>query len=394
MDPAGEVRGTERAPDTRSAGGGALREGAELYRLIVEGARDYVIYTTDREGRIESWSPGAEAAFGWMSADAIGQPFAMTFTPEDRELDEPARELVTAAENDVAPDIRWHLRSDGTRVFIDGTTRALRDDVGRLRGFLKIGQDVTRRREMAATAEHARAATERDSLRRQLLQAEEDERRRLSRELHDEVGQHLTALGLGLQALSDVTPPGSEADRRAQQLRGLVSTMGRELHALAVRLRPKALDDFGLEPALAAYAEEWSRKSGISVAVHAPVTDERLPDAVESAVYRIVQEALTNAAKHSEATRVGIVVERREGYVHAIVEDDGRGFDPIGALDTQPSGRLACLGLLGIWERAALLGGTVDIESTPGSGTTLFARIPIDDPHVRRENPEQERSHD
>jgi signal transduction histidine kinase len=236
-------------------------------------------------------------------------------------------------------------------------------------------------------AERAWAAEERDALRRQLLQAEEDERRRLSRELHDEVGQHLTALGLGLQALSDVTAPGSEADRRAAQLRELVSTMGRELHALAVRLRPKALDDFGLEAALTAYAEEWSRQSGIAVAIHAEGEAERLPDAIESAVYRVVQEALTNIAKHSGATHASVVVERRDGHVQAIVEDDGRGIDAAADTAAYPpaasgAGGRTGLGLLGIRERVALLGGTVDVESvtSDGRGTTLFVRIPIESP--------------
>lgn len=164
-------------------------------------------------------------------------------------------------------------------------------------------------------------------LRLQLAQAEEDERRRLSRELHDEAGQHLTALALGLQALSDVAPPGSEVDRRAAELRALTGTLGRELHAVAVRLRPKALDDFGLEAALAAYAEDWSRQTGIAVDVHADVASARLPGAIESALYRIVQEALTNVARHSGATRVSVVVERRARYVVAVVEDDGRGFE-------------------------------------------------------------------
>lgn len=156
--------------------------------------------------------------------------------------------------------------------------------------------------------------------------------------------------------------------------------MGHELHSLAVRLRPKALDDFGLEPAIAAYAEEWSRHSGIAIDVHAGSGTERLPDAVEGAVYRIVQEALTNVARHSEATRAGIVVERRDGHVVAIIEDDGRGFDvDITTWDQMPS-RNGGLGLVGIRERAALLGGTVDLESSASAGTTVFVRIPIETP--------------
>jgi signal transduction histidine kinase len=223
----------------------------------------------------------------------------------------------------------------------------------------------------------AESSSARIALRSQLSLAEEGERRRLARDLHDEVGQHLTALGLGLQALSDVAPPGSDVDRRATQLRALTDTLGRELHALSVRLRPRALDDFGLEAALHSYAEEWARQSGIAIHVQARGASARLSPSAESAVYRIVQEALTNVARHSGAARAGVVLERREGYIHLVVEDDGRGFDPEHA--TLPlADRLLGLGLLGMRERTALVGGTMDIESTPGKGTTVFVRFPVD----------------
>ena len=222
-------------------------------------------------------------------------------------------------------------------------------------------------------AESPRAETDGIALARLLALAEEEERRRLARDLHDEVGQHLTALGLGLRALSDVAPPGSDVDRRAAQLQSLADTLGRELHAIAVRLRPKALDDFGLEAALQSYAEEWSRRSGIPLHLHSSGGSERLPPDVESAIYRIAQEALTNVARHSGATRAALVLERHLGHIHLAVEDDGRGFDPEPATGHGPR-----LGLLGIRERTALVGGTMDVESTPGEGTTLFVRLPID----------------
>ena len=227
----------------------------------------------------------------------------------------------------------------------------------------------------AALAERERAERERNELLLQLGVAQEEERRRLSRDLHDEVGQHLTALGLGLQALSDVVPAGSEVDRRAAQLRELAGTLGRELHALAVRVRPKVLDDFGLIAALTSFAEEWTRQHGIVAEVHAGADLERLPPSVESALYRIVQEALTNVAKHSDATHTSVVVERSGGSVHVIVEDDGKGFDADVVADAGK--RPAALGLLGIRERAALLGGSLQVETAPGAGTTIFVRLPI-----------------
>lgn len=245
---------------------------------------------------------------------------------------------------------------------------------------LKRIEHELRESQSLLSARVTQRTAERDALRRALAEAEEAERRRFARELHDEAGQRLTALGLGLQALSDAVPAGSEADRRAGQLRMLADTLAREIHGMAVRLRPKALDDFGLEAALAALVEEWSGQSGIAVDLHAATDAQRLPPDVESAIYRIVQEALANVSKHSAAHRASVVVERREGEVVVVVEDDGNGFD-VASVTRRAAAPHANggtrLGLLGIRERAALFGGRVEVESRPGKGTTLFVRIPI-----------------
>jgi len=150
---------------------------------------------------------------------------------------------------------------------------------------------------------------------------------------------------------------------------------------LAMGLRPSMLDDLGLEPALAFQAREFSRRYNVPVDLSVDGDLERLPDPQRTCVYRVVQEALTNVAKHGEAKRVGVLVERRNGQVHAIVEDDGKGFDQTGVPTRRPKGKskvVPALGLLGIRERVELLGGTLEIESTPKRGTTLFARIPLD----------------
>jgi signal transduction histidine kinase len=237
-----------------------------------------------------------------------------------------------------------------------------------------------------------RADADRTAVQRDLDSAQEDERRRLSRELHDGLGQHLTALGLGLQSLSNVTPPGSEVDRRVEELRALVRELGQELHAVALRLRPKALDDFGLEPALSSFAHEWSKHSGIAVDVHAPTNSERLPGLIEGAVYRVAQEALNNVAKHSAAKRASVTIERRDGHLHVIIEDNGKGFD-FNLLGRSRTGG-AGLGLLGIRERMALLGGTVEIETALGRGTTLYIRVPIARSTVDRRNDEPSERND
>ena len=373
-------------------------------------------------GPVESWPPAlrtafdiclgsAFASFVWWGPELIqlynDVALAIVRAKHPHAFAAPAREAWTDVWEEVSPLVEQVLSSGepvhgedmplipdrgGPRetAYFTFSYGVVRDERGASGGMFITAIDTTRRvqterrlREMVeraglsadeAAVERVRAVEERDALRHQLLQAEEEERRRLSRELHDEAGQHLTALSLGLQALSDIAAAGSEVDRRATHLRELASTLGRELHAMAVRLRPKALDDFGLEAALAAHAEEWSRQSGIRIDVHARPDAERLPAATESAIYRVVQEALTNIARHSGATHASIVLERRDGKVVAVVEDDGRGFDPrIEARTSDAPG----LGLLGVRERVALLGGTVAVESAPGSGTSLYVRIPI-----------------
>ena len=134
------------------------------------------------------------------------------------------------------------------------------------------------------------------------------------------------------------------------------------------------------------YVEAWSQQSGIRADVHAHLHATRLPDAVESALYRIVQKALTNVAKHSGATRVSVVVERNNAHVHAIVEDDGLGFDPllVSERGSTADTHAPRLGLLGIQERVTLLGGTMEVDSAPGGSTMLFARLPVDEPATDR----------
>jgi PAS domain S-box-containing protein len=624
-----------------------LRESEEHYRHIVEGARDYAILTADPDGVITGWSPGAEHVFGWSAGQAIGRNVAMTFVPEDRAAGAPEWERNVAREKGSAPDVRWHLCSGGARVFIQGVTRALYDAAGQVRGFLKIGQDVTARHQMeealresderfrtlirnvrdyaifmlspeglvtewtegaervkgyraeevigrhislfftpeqvaaglperelaeaartgrmenegwrvrkggervwvneiatairdadggldgftkicrdlteqretraelerfkrmseqasdayfviepsgrirwvnrvacerlgytfqeltslsvddigpgvpgeeflayfdrarrgrippfesvhrrsdgstlpveispsvvdedgaaymlatarditerrqaeqalrelneslerrvaertaelartnavlrAEVRERARAQGARDTLLRQLTTAQEEERRRISRELHDQMGQLLTGLQLGLRALRGEAP--ASLSPRLGGLEELGQRLARGMQHLALELRPPALDSLGLAPALRGQLEEWGERHGLECDFHAlGLEGARLPPEVETTLYRVVQEGLTNVLRHAEARRVSLVLERRDGWVRAVLEDDGRGFDA----DAPPAS--SRLGLLGMRERLALLGGTLEVESGPGQGTTLFARIPM-----------------
>ncbi len=226
---------------------------------------------------------------------------------------------------------------------------------------------------MAEVAEHSRAKAARQALLQRLAVAEEEERHRIARELHDQMGQHLTALSLGLKSVKDATPGPAPTHLRLQQLQDLAELMGKEVHRLALELRPTALDDLGLHTALANYVEAWSDSCRVEVDFQSAGLDaERLPPALETALYRVVQESLTNVLKHAKAGRVSLILHRSSDQVSAVVEDDGLGFDAEAGL--RGAGRL---GLLGMQERLALVGGALTVESTAGSGTTVFARIPL-----------------
>jgi signal transduction histidine kinase len=219
--------------------------------------------------------------------------------------------------------------------------------------------------ERAAVAVDLSRRVQRDSLRR-VIEGQELERRRLARELHDETGQALTSVLLGLKAVerSDDVPTA------LAELRELVVATLQDVRRLAVELRPKALDDFGLSVALERLVQTFKEATGISVEFQSQLGEQRLPSEVETTLYRIVQESLTNVAKHAGAQRVSILLVRRPGVVSALIEDDGHGF-------TEDDEGRGGIGLSGMRERLALLDGRLTVESGRGTGTSLVAEVPL-----------------
>jgi signal transduction histidine kinase len=245
---------------------------------------------------------------------------------------------------------------------------AVHDKLGRdarfTDGDLRVAEIFAAR---AAVAVSLSERVARDTVRR-VIEAQESERKRLALELHDETGQALTSILLGLKAIR--ASNGDEAAERAEaDVRALVVQALQDVRALAVELRPAALDDFGLVPALERLAETFSERSGIKTMVEANL-DRRLPPEIETTLYRVVQEALTNIAKHAGAEHVSIVITNRDHSVAATIDDDGQGFEP-GAV------RADALGLLGMRERLGLVGGSLAVESGGGSGTTIAAQVPL-----------------
>jgi PAS domain S-box-containing protein len=336
------------------------------FRLLVDGVRDYAFYMLDRAGRVESWNAGAERLAGYTSDEIVGQHVARFYLPEEARQGGASRTLERAATEGRAVEEGWRIRKDGSRFWAEILVTAVRDGERRFVGYSVVTHDVTERR---------RHAEVRARLLEQVTAAQEEEQRRLARELHDETGQSLTSLLVGLRTLVEAPSLGAARDQAAE-LRRLTARTLDEVRRLARGLRPGVLDELGLLPAIEQLALDYTQMRSIAVEVNAVGFGvERLPPAIEAALYRIIQDALTNTAKHSGARTANVVLQRRREVVQAIVSDDGCGFDVEGTLRTPAA--WAHLGLHGMRERAALLGGTVTIESTPGEGTTIYARVPV-----------------
>jgi signal transduction histidine kinase len=235
------------------------------------------------------------------------------------------------------------------------------------------GEVLRRNRELAQLSEELR---QKEQIRAQLLEkaitAQEEERKRIARELHDDTSQALTSLVVGLKVLEGLHDPG-QIRAQVAELRELAAGTLDSVHGLALELRPSVLDDLGLVAAVQRHVATQTRRQGVEVDFHTTGLDgKRLGPETEMAVYRIIQESLANVSRHSRATAASVILECRRDTLVAIVEDNGRGFDVGALLASEQS-----LGLHGMRERSLLVGGKLTIESSPGGGTTVFVQIPL-----------------
>ncbi|HEY2847278.1 MAG TPA: PAS domain S-box protein [Pyrinomonadaceae bacterium] len=381
-----------------------LRSTEEKVGLMMETFTDYAILSLDSSGMIDSWNVGAKLIFGYEESEIIGQPGEIIFLPEDIAASVPEKEMRTAREKGRAQDERWHLRKDGTRFYASGVMMPLY--LGQtLTGYAKIASDLTERqrqqeelerahgelelrvaertRELAesnrALIEEAKARSaaeaERIQLLHRLVTSQEMERRRIARDIHDQLGQRLTGLRLKLESLKSVVGKDADVAARVRRLQEISERLDSEVSFLAWELRPTVLDDLGLVEALRTYVKEWMRHTETDADFQAiKVGRERFDVNVETHLYRIAQEALNNINKHAKAENVTVMLEKRKRELLLIVEDDGKGFDPAKLPRPRKSGR--GLGLIGMRERSALIGGELDIESSE-NGTTIYVRVPV-----------------
>ena len=349
----------------------------------------------DRALRIKRYTPRVEEIYNIIPSD-LGRPLEhVTHKLEHDNLSSDAEKVLTdlhMIEREIRSlEGRWYLarllpyrtledRIDGiVLTFIDITQRKqAEDDLLKARNSLEaqVGERTQELRQSYQVLENEvieRRATEEQNktLLQQIVTAQENERQRISRELHDQMGQQLTALRLTIESLKTRCGDQAEARELIEKIQNLTKSLERDVDFLAWELRPSVLDDLGLNQALAGYLQEWSRHFNIAADFHAASLEgDQLSPEAETALYRAAQEALNNIARHAQASQVEVLLERRDGSAVLIIEDNGIGFDP-----QQPQER--GLGLIGMRERASIVGGTIEIESAPGSGTTIFIKVPF-----------------
>lgn len=344
----------------RQAAEQAVRDSEQRYRTIVETANEGIC-SVDADDRITFVNRRFARMLGGAIPDFVGKELPLFVHPDDREQ---ARAAFRHRSFGVAGVMELRLcRLDQSVLWTGVSSSVFTDASGGFGGVLRMFSDISDRKELEAM---------RARLVKHLVAAQEAERRRIARELHDQAGQHLVGLTLGLDSLAKITPTSSEARHIVARLQQITEGLSRDVHHLAVQLRPAALDDLGLVAAVGNYADEISEQFGVRVDIHCDVA-QRLDPVIETTVYRVVQEALTNVVRHAGAQQVSVIIESQQTQLRVVIEDDGVGFD----LSRERHADGPGLGIIGMRERAALVGGELTIESSADNGTTLFLRVPL-----------------
>jgi PAS domain S-box-containing protein len=358
-------------------------EQPDLFRLLVESIRDYAVFALDPEGRILTWNPGAQAMKGYTRDEIIGKHFSKFYLPEAVANGWPERELMLAKNEGRFADEGWRVRKDGTSFWASVTITPLTSMDGKLTGFAKVTQDLTDRRHaeervQALNRELRQHVIELDESRRvielrtlelqklsaRLLVIQDEERRRLSRELHDDLGQQLSALKMVLM--------NSTGNDEAHQIADAALASVRNLSYL---LHPPLLEETGLRSALHWYIDGMVKRSGIQVSLTVtPQTFPRLAKDVEMTIFRLVQESLTNVYRHANSDTASVEIDKQAECVVISVRDYGKGL-PREISGKTPSSSLG-VGITGMRERIRQLGGELTL-SRAEPGTLVEARIPL-----------------
>lgn len=351
----------------------ALLEGQVQLHGIIDSAMDAII-TLNETQRVVLFNPAAEAMFQCSAEQAAGQSIE-GFIPERSRVRH--RMLVEAFGATGATNRRMGaarpvigLRADGSEFPLEASISQV--TVQGRRYFTVIMRDITERQRAMDELEHANARL--TKLSRQILEVQEAERREIARELHDEIGQTLTAIKINVQGVQRLIRD-EAGKKRLEEVVELAGQTLEQVRGMSLNLRPSQLDDLGLEAAVRWNASRQAAATGMKLHFQSALGNGRLPGAVETACFRVSQEALTNVVRHAAAGNVWVALAVTEDKVELMVRDDGCGFDPVAKRQRASAG--ASFGLLGMEERVKLTGGNLHIEATAGGGTTIRAWFPI-----------------
>jgi PAS domain S-box-containing protein len=353
-----------------------------VFRLLVESVKDYAIFVLDPEGHVLTWNAGAQAIKGYTKEEILGKHFSIFYPREAVQSNWPTRELALAEKEGRFIDEGWRVKKDGQPFWASVTITALREPDGRLCGFAKVTQDLSTRRQaekriqdlnrelrsrVAQLDESQRIVElrtlELQKLSAQLLKIQDEERRRLARELHDDLSQQLTGLKMELDAIG------------ASELANLAGAALDTVRNLSYLLHPPLLDETGLRSALHWYVDGLVQRSGIKIALTIiPVEFPRLPRDIETTIFRVVQESLTNVYRHSGTEGARVEIEKQSEWVIVRVRDYGKGL-PLHTGSKYSSPGLG-VGIAGMRERVRQFGGELSV-SCAEPGTLVEAKIPL-----------------
>lgn len=334
-------------------------------RLLVDQITDYAIFLLTPSGEVATWNPGAERIKGYKPHEIIGSHFRNFYPARDQAARKPEYELEVASATGRFEDEGWRVRKDGSRFWANVIITAIRDSEGELLGFGKVTRDLTERKK---GEEQLRELSGR------LLNAQDQERKRIGRELHDAVGQYLAAVKMSLEGSAS---PLSEEELRQQvdDALPIIDKAILEVRTLSYLLYPPMLEETGLCSAIRWHLEGFSKRSGIRFTYEIP-EQARLPRDIELALFRVFQESLTNVHRHSGSKTADIRFALNDGTAVLEIKDQGKGMPPdlLGS-NTDSLGTLG-VGIRGMHERVRQLGGQLEITST-AEGTRVRATIPL-----------------
>jgi PAS domain S-box-containing protein len=366
---------------------------------IVESSDDAII-SKNLHGIVTSWNSGAQRLFGWTAEEAIGKPITIIIPPELRDQETVILKRLQAGERiDHFETVRQ--TKAGQRIYVSLTISPVRDDSGKVIGASKIARDITDRKRLEeqlreAYAEIETRVSERTlelvrkneeltiqsevvrELSGRLLRMQDEERRRIARELHDSVGQLLTAINMNITKVKKEKDQLSPvAQNSVEENTKLVEQVSTEIRTMSHLLHPPLLDEVGLESAIAGFIEGFRQRSKIDVQLIIDPGFDRLSPELEIAVFRVVQECLTNVHRHSGSKTALIRLTKKHGCVHLEVSDEGKGI-PLEKQDHLNSPGAMGVGVRGMRERLRQLGGVLQVDSS-SNGTTVTATLPIED---------------